>query len=75
LGVKPEINGLKLEPCLPTSWKGAKISRVFRGVKYNIEYIPANEYAILVDGKKIEGNLLPISKQGSEYNVICCYVK
>ena len=75
LGVKPEINGLRLAPCLPTSWKGAKISRIFRGVKYNIEYIPANEYAILVDGKKIEGNLLPLLNKDSEHNIICYYVK
>ena len=37
LGIKPEWDGLKVNPCLPTEWKQAKASRVFRGKKYEFE--------------------------------------
>ena len=39
LGVKPEFKGLKLAPCIPQSWNGAKIKRIFRDVTYEIEFI------------------------------------
>ena len=75
LGVKPEFYGLKLQPCLPTSWNGAKIKRNFRGVKYDIEFIPGNEFGVFVDGNKIEGNVIPLFEEGSRHTVICNYVK
>ncbi len=75
LGVKPDFNGLKLEPCLPTSWKGAKISRIFRGVKYDIEFIPASEYRLTVDGKKIDGNVVPLLDGDTAHKVVCYYQK
>jgi cellobiose phosphorylase len=75
LGVKAEFYGLKLQPCLPTSWNGASIQRMFRGVKYNIEFIPAESFSVVVDGKQIEGNIIPLFEEGSEHNVICYYVK
>lgn len=37
LGIKPEWDGLKVNPCLPTDWKQAKASCVFRGKKYEFE--------------------------------------
>lgn len=36
LGVKAKWDGLEINPCLPEEWKEVKISRVFRGVRYNI---------------------------------------
>ncbi len=36
LGVKAKWDGLEINPCLPKEWKEVKISRVFRGVRYNI---------------------------------------
>ena len=75
LGVHPDFNGLKLKPCLPTSWKGAKVERLFRGVKYSIEYIPADENRLVVDGKEMAGNVVPVYEKGSEHKVIYYYAK
>ena len=36
LGVKAKWDGLEINPCLPEDWNEVKISRVFRGVRYNI---------------------------------------
>ncbi len=73
LGVKPDFNGLKLVPCLPTSWKGAKVERIFRDVKYSIEFIPAEENRLIVDGKEVTGNIVPLFEEGSEHTVAYYY--
>ncbi len=42
LGIKPKWNGLEIDPCLPEEMLPAKVTRVFRGKKYEIE-ITKNE--------------------------------
>ena len=37
LGIKPEYNGLSIEPSVPASWKGYKVRRKWRDAVYNIE--------------------------------------
>src|SRR4030042_1437356 len=36
LGIKPGYDGLLIDPCIPASWKGFKITRKFRGTTYHI---------------------------------------
>lgn len=66
------MEGLKIAPCLPPSWKTCSIKKVFRGVTYNITYENngVNLKAIYVNGKKIEGNILPLSENCAEVKVI-----
>ncbi len=60
LGIKPEIAGLRITPCIPKSWPGFKVERVFRGCKYDItvEQTGRDKAEIEVDGVVIEGNLI-----------------
>jgi cellobiose phosphorylase len=37
LGVRPDFNGLIIDPCIPKKWKGFTVQRKFRGVTYTIE--------------------------------------
>jgi cellobiose phosphorylase len=37
LGVRPGKDGLIVDPCIPDNWKGFKMTRLFRGKKYQIE--------------------------------------
>jgi len=65
LGVRATYNGLIINPSIPSAWKSFSVVRVFRGSKYTIEVENPNGVAhgiqyILVDGKKIQGNILPI---------------
>lgn len=65
LGVRPQYNGLMVEPCIPKNWNGFKVKRKFRGTQYNIEVVNAsgtadNVKALWVDGVKVEGNVIPI---------------
>jgi cellobiose phosphorylase len=36
LGVRPDWDGLIIDPCLPPSWKRARMTRPFRGAVYDI---------------------------------------
>ena len=73
LGIKPELDGLRVAPCLPSECKSLSIKRMFRGAEYNITVVRAsvehNEKGITVNGKPIEGNLLPLGKKGERLTV------
>ena len=68
-GLQPEMEGLRIDPCLPPSWENPEITKVFRGTKYHIRYENHGSRVkqILVDGKPIDGNILPPSDKE-----LCC---
>jgi cellobiose phosphorylase len=41
-GIRPEFDGLRIEPRLPSHVKKAEITRVFRGVTYHINVVNKN---------------------------------
>jgi len=74
LGIKPTFDGLIISPCIPSKWKGFNVKRVFRGVTYNISVknpdgVSKGVKKIILDGKEIKGNILPILKDKKEHNV------
>ena len=74
LGVKPDWDGLKIDPCIPHDWDGYQISRRFRGATYQIDIQNPNHVcrgvkAVTVDGKAIEGNVLPVFGDGKTHQV------
>jgi cellobiose phosphorylase len=67
LGVRPEIDGLRIDPCIPSAWPGFQMKRVFRGKTLHISV--KNPRAknrgvseLKVNGKIIPGNLVPLSE-------------
>jgi cellobiose phosphorylase len=73
LGVRPELDGLRIDPCIPKGWDGFKMTRVFRGKTLKIEVKNPNRVAkgvssLVIDGKAVEGNLAPLDrlKDGSK---------
>lgn len=74
LGVKPEYNGLLVNPCIPEAWDGFKISRQFRGASYHIEVKNPNHVSkgikqVLVQGAPIQGNIIPLQEAGTTVSV------
>ena len=74
LGVKPAYDGLQVNPCIPTDWKGFKVTRKFRGATYNIEVKNPNKAqkgvkSLSVDGKAVQGCIIPIMPEGKTYKV------
>ena len=65
--MRPEIDGLRLDPCIPKSWPGFKIERVFRGKRVKVEVknpknVCKGVASLVVDGKKVDGNLIPLDR-------------
>ena len=69
LGIIPDWNGLKVDPSIPHEWDGFTVSRQFRGNTYEItvknpKHICKGIQSVTVDGKQIEGNVLPVFDGG-----------
>lgn len=64
LGIKPEYDGLQVDPSVPKDWKEYYITREFRGDTYQITIKNPNGVSsgvtqMLLDGNKVEGNIIP----------------
>lgn len=77
LGVRPELEGLRVDPCIPSSWPGFEMEREFRGLRVMIRVEnPAGKCKgvrrLAIDGKSIDGNLAPLSalKPGSVISAV-----
>jgi cellobiose phosphorylase len=67
LGIRPEYDGLRVAPVLPERWQGLSASRKFRGVTYRIAVRregPGNKVSLKVDGKSVEGAVVPPPADG-----------
>uniref|UniRef100_UPI0030847010 Cellobiose phosphorylase n=1 Tax=Acetivibrio thermocellus TaxID=1515 RepID=UPI0030847010 len=74
LGVKPDYDGLKIDPSIPKAWDGYKVTRYFRGSTYEITVKNPNHVSkgvakITVDGNEISGNILPVFNDGKTHKV------
>jgi cellobiose phosphorylase len=73
-GVRPQYDGLLIDPCVPTSWKKFRMTRKFREAIYDIEFsnptgISKGIKEILVDGKPIKSNLVPVFSDGKTHKI------
>lgn len=74
LGIKPDYDGLVIDPCIPATWDGYTIKRIFRGARYTItvenpEHVRRGVKMITVDGYSLEGNVLPMFADDTEHEV------
>ena len=74
LGVKPTLDGLEIDPCIPGRVKGYTVTRRFRGAVYHIrvENPGGAEHGVkelYLDGKRLEGSVIPVQSPGAEVNV------
>ena len=74
LGIQPDYDGLRIDPCLPDELKEIGLNRTYRDAKYHIHItkpdgIEKGVHKMLVNGKEVEGNLLRPLDGCTEYNV------
>jgi N,N'-diacetylchitobiose phosphorylase len=74
LGLRPEMDGLRIDPCIPHTWSGFKATRRFRGRSVQIEVknpdgVCRGVKLLTLNGKMLVGNLIPADKLGEENNV------
>ncbi|MGD0166670.1 MAG: glycosyl hydrolase family 65 protein [Gaiellaceae bacterium] len=71
LGIRAEHDGLRIDPCLPGEWTGFTAIRRFRGATYRIEVrkpkgVRRGISQVVVNGKKVEGNLIEPHPTGTK---------
>ncbi|MBQ2991169.1 MAG: N,N'-diacetylchitobiose phosphorylase [Clostridia bacterium] len=59
LGVRPELDSLTVDPCIPQAWEGFEAVRRWRGAAYHIEvrnpaHVSKGVVSIQVDGETVE---------------------
>jgi len=73
LGIRPELDGLRIDPVIPSSWPAFTATRRFRGATYRITVRRAGTLdsgraegaGVLVNGRQIVGTLLPLAPAGN----------
>ncbi len=72
LGIQPQIHGLRIHPCIPSSWPEFRVRRLFRGRQLHIhvtnpQHVCTGVRSLRVDGAQMEGDFIPIEllKDGS----------
>ena len=59
LGIRPALDGLVVQPVIPSSWPGFTATRVYRGVTYTIAVTrigTGNDVSMTVDGVAVAGS-------------------
>jgi cellobiose phosphorylase len=55
LGIRPELEGLRIDPCLPTAWDGYQVTRRFRGLDLTIKVTNAAHVSTGVAAMTVNG--------------------
>jgi cellobiose phosphorylase len=63
LGIRAELAGLRIDPCIPAQWEGFSVERRFRGEDVRVEvqnpeHVSSGIKKILVNGQAVNGNLV-----------------
>ncbi|MCR4782232.1 MAG: glycosyl transferase [Lachnospiraceae bacterium] len=74
LGIKPEFDGLLIDPCIPSDLDGYTLTRTFRGNTYNIKvenpnHVETGVKEVYVDGESYDGNLIRTTKENTTIDV------
>ena len=75
LGIKPDYDGLLIDPCLPKTAKEYTVCRKFRGADYQIHVLNPNGISkgvksITLDGLQLDGQVVPFSDGQHKVEVI-----
>ncbi len=74
LGVKPEYDGLMIDPAIPAGWDGYELTRQFRGDVFRVKVMNPDHVCkgvakMMVDGSEVAGNVIPVFGDGKEHRV------
>jgi cellobiose phosphorylase len=75
LGIRPEMDGLRIDPCIPAGWVGFEVTRRFRGKVVRIEVrnpegVCRGVRSLTLNGETLPGNLLPAERLQAENEVV-----
>jgi len=72
LGIRPDYDGLVIDPCIPSHWDGFSVIRKFRNAVYQIQvdnpsHVNKGIKEIIMDGTAIDSNRVDAFEDGSEH--------
>ena len=75
LGIKPDYDGLRIEPCVPSTATEYSVKRKFRDAEYRIRIsnpqgVCHGVASVEVDGNLIKGNTIPYSPGYHDVTVV-----
>ncbi len=74
LGMRPDADGLKISPSIPSKWDRLTIEKIFRGKKLNIEIKnpdgkESGVKELILNGEKLDGCYIPADKLSAENTI------
>jgi cellobiose phosphorylase len=74
LGVRPDHDGLVVDPAIPADWDEFEVRREFRGATYEIHVenpdgVESGVAEVVVDGEAVDGNTVPDFGYGETHDV------
>jgi len=74
LGIHPDYDGLRIDPCIPGDWREYTVTRRFRGAEYRItvknpDGVSKGIRKLIVDGVPVSGNKVPVFENGGVHKV------
>lgn len=75
LGMRPDLDGLKIAPSIPSEWKEFSIDKKFRGKMLNIQVknesgVQSGYKEIYLNGEKLEKNYIPESMMKDKNDIL-----
>lgn len=72
LGIRPQMDSLEIDPCIPGEWKEFQVMRQWRGATYHIHVenpggVMKGVKAIFLDGREVEK--IGVMEKGTEHQV------
>ncbi len=69
LGIRPDYDGLLVDPCIPSDWNEYEVTRRFRGAEYKVKisnplHKEKGVKSMRLNGKELEGNQIPVQPEG-----------
>lgn len=75
LGIRPEYDGLLVDPCIPRDWSTYRVTRRFRGAWFNIvvenpEGVCRGVRELYVDGRAVPVGPIPVQPADTRHDVL-----
>ncbi len=74
LGIRPDYDGLLIDPCIPEEWRNYSVTRKFRNATYQVEVLNPEGKSkgirdILVDSSPQSSNLIRVFGDGKTHHI------
>jgi cellobiose phosphorylase len=74
LGIKPDYDGLRIDPCIPAAWDGFEVTRRFRGSTFHIsvrnpDHVSSGVRELRVDGQVLGGDRIAVPATPTDVRV------